>query len=353
MKIAPSIRIAGGIVVALVLYFVLRNPVSQTDTVATNDEPAFTVITAQANAQEWRDVVTIRGETQAMRKVIVRAETSGVVSETPIDQGTEVKQGDLLCKLSVDARAAQLNEARATLNKARLDYDAAKALSAEGFQSQTGVAGAKAALDLAAASMERASVELAKTKIIAPFDGVFDARDVDVGDFISVGAACGTVIQRDPYLITGTVSEKVVARITKGDRGVATLATGETVDGIVRFVAAAADPVTRTFRIELETPNPDGRLRDGVTAQFDVFARNRRAHILPRSAVVLNENGVTGVKTLDSDNTVVFNPITLLDDTAEGIWVSGLDGNVMIIVRGQNYVRPGETVAFKLESDAS
>ena len=340
--------------IALIVYFVVRGLDNGQTTQTTASEVGFSVIASPSTPREWRDVITVRGEAQAIRKVIAKAETSGVVAKTPVDPGSFVKTGDLLCELSVDARIAQLNEAKAALKKAQLDFDAAKALSEEGFQSATGVAGAQAALDLSRASVERASIEYSKTKIKAPFDGVFDDRDVEVGDFIRVGDPCGTLIQQDPFLITGAVSERVVARISKGDRGIATLATGEIIEGVVRFVGTAADPETRTFRVELQADNADRVLRDGVTAEFDIFASNRTAHIVPRSAIVLDEDGVLGVKTLDPSNMVIFNPVTLLEDGDDGVWIDGLSDVVNIIIRGQNYVRAGETVGAELrQSEAS
>jgi multidrug efflux system membrane fusion protein len=161
---------------------------------------------------------------------------------------------------------------------------------------------------------------------------------------MGIGDPCATVIQRSPFLVTGAVSERDVSKLSKGDRGVARLATGETIEGTVRLVASAADPATRTFNVELEIPNEDGALRDGVTAEFKVFAEERNAHRVPRSALVLNDAGDIGVRTVSSDNVVGFAAVRLIGETASGVWVSGLEGNVTVIVRGQEYVSAGQTV---------
>ena len=266
------------------------------------------------------------------------------MESTPASQGALVSKGDVLCRLKVDARQAALNEARASLAKAKLDYDAAVKLAAEGFRSDTSVAGAKATLDLAKASIEQASINLAKTKITAPFDGMFDKRMVEAGDLMNIGDPCGAVVQQNPFLITGAVSEKDVAKIALGDKGSARLVTGETIEGEVSFVAVAADPLTRTFDVELEVPNEDGALRDGVTAEFTVFAARRDAHLAPHAALTLDNNGSIGVKTVSADNHVSFTPVSLLGETAEGVWLSGLDGDVALITRGQDFVTDGQEV---------
>jgi len=346
MNVSQSVKLAGIIVAVAVLWFMIRGTFSSEEVMAEAvAEPArFTVIAKTINPQEWRDVIAVRGRTEAEKKVIVRAETAGAVAETPTPLGAAVKAGDVLCRIGVDARRAQLAEAEAALARAELDFNAARRLNEEGFRAETGVAAARAARDQAAAQAERARLELAKTDIVAPFDGVFDHRAAEVGDFLSIGDPCGTVIQPTPFLITGAVSERDVGKISRGDRGVATLATGETVEGVVRFVAAAADPATRTFNVELETPNEDGKLRDGVTAEFRIFAEKRNAHQAPRSALVLNDEGEVGVRTLNDDNVVRFDKVTLIGEEETGVWVDGLAGAVRIITQGQSFVSAGQKV---------
>ncbi len=152
------------------------------------------------------------------------------------------------------------------------------------------------------------------------------------------------MIQRSPFLVVGAVSERDVSKIRAGNRGAANLATGETVEGVVRFVSASADPATRTFDVELQVPNDDGALRDGVTADFKVYAEESSAHRVPRSALVLDDDGQIGVRILTADNIVAFEPVRLIGETPSGVWVSGLNGAVRLIVRGQGYVGAGQKV---------
>ncbi len=348
MNVSQSVKLAGIFVALIVLYFLMKGlfgggaaPSEETPGAAPE---SFTVVYQTIAPADWRDEVIVRGRTKAERKVVVRAEISGAIAETPAELGALVSEGDVLCRINVDARAAQLAEARASLAKAKLDYDAAVKLSEGGFRSETAVASAKALRDQAAAQLERAQNDLAKTDIKAPFDGVYDERHVETGDFMNVGDPCATVIQRSPFLVVGAVSERDVAKINKGDRGRARLATGETVEGVVRFVSTSAEPATRTFDVELEIPNEDGLLRDGVTAEFTVFAEARSAHRVPRVALVLADDGEIGVRTLNEDNIVEFNPVRLIGETPLGVWVAGLSGDARVITGGQLYVTAGQQV---------
>lgn len=355
MQISQSVKLAGLIVLLVVLYFLVRSVFSGVGTAAVEAAAPddFTVLAETVSPTPWQDEIIVRGRTEAARKVVVRAETAGVVAATPAERGAFVEEGAVLCRIAVDARRAQRAEARAALAKAKLDYDAAVGLSAEGFRSDAAVASARAARDQAAAAVEQAEVELEKTDIRAPFAGIFDDRPVEAGDFLKIGDACGTLIQRSPFLVVGAVSEKDVAKIAKGDRGSATLATGETVEGVIRFIAAAADPATRTFTVELEAPNEDGAIRDGVTAEFTIFATKRDAHKLPRSALTLNDAGQIGARIVNGDGAVRFVRLNLLGESVDGVWVSGLQGDATVITRGQDFVTEGQIVNVEFTSDSA
>ncbi|MEM9169566.1 MAG: efflux RND transporter periplasmic adaptor subunit [Pseudomonadota bacterium] len=348
MKVSSSVLTALAIFGVVAAYFVFRSLFAgggATDDGAEATAPLFTVVVDDVAPTPWRDEIVVRGRTEALRKVTVRAETPGAIAQTPAREGAVVKKGDILCQLRVDARRAAVNEADASVAKASLDYDAALALEKDGFQAATAVATRKAALDQARAALEQARLELTRTDIVAPFDGVFDERTAEVGDFLKVGEPCGVVIQNEPFLVSGAVSERDVAKINVGDKGAATLATGERIEGAVRFVAASADARTRTFRVELEIPNPEGSLRDGVTADFTVFAARREAYNVPRSALTLNDNGVLSVRHVVGGDTVEDVAVAILGEDAQGVWIDGLEGTAALITRGQDNVRDGQKVA--------
>jgi multidrug efflux system membrane fusion protein len=347
MQLSASVKTALAILAGLVLYFGARTIFAGAGD-SSVDEAAkgpFRVVVETVSPAPWRDEVVVHGRTEALRKVIVRAETTGVVAETPVEPGAIVERGETLCRLKIDARRAALAEARAALAKADLDYDAAVKLAEAGFRAETGVAAAKAARELARASVEQASLAIAKTNIDAPFAGIFDARLAEAGDFLNTGDPCGVLIQQNPFLVVGAVSERDVAKIAKGDRGVARLAEGKTIEGVVRVVATAADEATRTFEVQLEVANDSGALRDGLTASFTVFADRREAYLIARSALSLDDQGRIGVRFVDAGDIVGFAPVALLGEAENGVWVSGLTGAVRVITRGQDFVSPGQKVA--------
>ena len=346
MGLSSSVKISLAILALVLVYFGVHSLFGSETTV---DEEVigpvlFHVIAEEVQSEPRQDVVKIRGRSEAARKVTVRAETPGMIEATPTKPGTHVKKGDVLCQLREDARRANLNEARAAQKRAKLDYDAAARLAEEGFRAETSLAAVRAALDLASARVEQTELELDRIKITAPFDGVFDDRLAEAGDFLRVGEACGVLIQQSPFLIVGAVAERDVAKIKVGDKGIARLVTGEEVEGVLRFVATSADEATRTFDVELEVPNTEGTLRDGVTAEFEVFASSEDAYLMPRSALTLDDAGKIGVRTVDGKNIVGFAPIRIVGESDNGVWVAGPTGTFDVITRGQDFVRAGQEV---------
>lgn len=351
-RLHRSHYIAIGIAVAIGLWFltgILSGPDNNgSDLTAAEAEAANSAATrvrvTESTAEMRQSFITIRGRTEAKRAVEVRAETQGTVIELPVEKGERVKEGDVLCRLKLDARDAQLAEARALVKQRRLEYDASRQLAEKGYRAPTVAAGSKAAYDAAQARLKQMEIEVSQTKILAPFDGVFDARPVDVGDYMRIGDVCGLVVELDPLLIAGQVSEDRVGALSIGAPGKARLVTGETVEGKIHFVAKTAEPATRTFRVELEVPNKDFSVRAGITAEIIVPGVEILAHRIPSGVIALNDSGVVGVRTVTEDGRVAFNEIRLIDDTPEGLWVAGLPQKVTLITVGQDYVTEGQKV---------
>src|SRR4029077_19177943 len=137
----------------------------------------------------------------------------------------------------------------------RLQMQASASLAAKGFRSPTQVLSDQANLDAASAAVRAAEVALSQVNIRAPFAGVFDHRDAEVGTYLSPGQPCGTMIELNPLLIVVDLPETETGLVHVGATATAKLVSGEIVTGRVRFVARDADPTTRTYRVEITAPN--------------------------------------------------------------------------------------------------
>lgn len=308
---------------------------------STNDTPSVRV--AALSASERAATVTVRGRTQALHAVDVRAEVDGTVKAIHFDKGQKVKTGDVLCEIDVNDRGAKVQQMNAMVAQTGKELEVAQELFKQGFRSKTQLAQTQAAYEAAKAGASTMGIQLANTKIRAPFDGYVDDRYVDVGDYMRAGDKCEMVYAPEPFLAVGAVSEHDVGQITIGDPASATLVTGQTVNGKVRFVADRADATTRTFRVEVELPNADNSLRDGVSADIHIPVRRVAAvHISP-GILVLNDSGAVGVRVVQN-GVVHFLPIQIVSDGPDGMWIAGVPEHVNIITVGQEFVTDGEKV---------
>lgn len=352
------------------------------------------VVAIHSTAQMIDSAVVLRGETEADRQVEVRSEISGLVISEPIRRGTQVTTGQELCRLDTGTRDAKLAEARARLSEARarvpstqaglieaearleeamIKDNAARKLSQSGFASSTrvasaaasvraaeaGVQGARSGLEATQAGIESAQAlvagatrEMERLSISAPFGGLLESDTAELGSLMQKGSLCGTVIRLDPIRIVGFVPETEVNRVHVSALAAARLTNGHQVTGQVTFVSRSADPLTRTFRVEIAVPNHDQQIRDGQTAEILIASDGASAHLIPQSALTLNDEGTLGVRLVDANDVVRFNAIELLRDSPEGIWVEGLPAQADVIIIGQEYVQEGVPVAPFFEEPA-
>ncbi|MFN3232619.1 MAG: efflux RND transporter periplasmic adaptor subunit [Alphaproteobacteria bacterium] len=317
---------------------------------ALETEDALTAVRASVlTARPYTSDVVIRGRTQAIRKVDLRSELKGQVAALPVEKGARVKAGQVICRLSVDDREARLAEAEALARQRELEANAAKRLMEKGHRSETATAGAMAQLDAARAQVAQIKVEMENTAIRAPFDGIINSRPVEIGAYLQEGDICATLVEQNPYLVVGDISEQDVGTVAVGDKGLVRLTTGEELEGTVRFISTVANQATRTFRVELVVPNDDLTLRDGITAMTRIAVRETTAHLLSPAFLVLDDKGTVGVRTVDQNNVVQFKPVNIVGDGPEGVWIKGLDENESVITVGHEYVRSGQEVTVEAD----
>jgi multidrug efflux system membrane fusion protein len=349
-------------------------------------ERHVSVLAQRSSAQQVDSTILARGQTEAARQVDVRSETSGLIISDPLRRGAYVTAGQALCVLAsgtknailneviarldeaksrVPEAEARLTEAKARLVEAEINDRAAKQLSQGGFASETRVAATTAAVEsahadvssaqtgvqsarsgtrAAEANVQAAESDITKLTLTAPFNGLLETDTAELGSLLQPGASCATVIQLDPIKLVGFLPETEVDKVTVGAIAGARLASGAETSGRVTFLSRAADPLTRTFRVEVTVPNTDLSIRDGQTAELRIQSEGRKAHLLPASSLTLNDKGHLGVRVVDADKRAKFISVVMLRDTVDGVWLTGLPDDVDVIVVGQEFVIDGVPV---------
>jgi multidrug efflux system membrane fusion protein len=288
--------------------------------------------------------IVINGKTAPVRHVELRAETTGRVLEIEVEEGALVGTGDVLVRLDPRDRELVKLEAEAVLRQRRIELEAAKKLGQKGFQAETNVALAEASFAAAEAALKRAEMDLDHIVIRAPFAGILDRRHVEIGDFLDIGDPIAMLLDQDPFLVVGDLTETDVGKVGLGMATTVRLAGGDQVNGAVSYVASQADEQTRTFEIEIEVPNPSGRLAAGASAEIRLSLEQVSAHRVSPSVLTLADDGALGVKTVDAEDVVVFMPVEIAKADDDNVWLTGLPDEVRLITVGQGFVSDGVEV---------
>ncbi|MEM1313080.1 MAG: efflux RND transporter periplasmic adaptor subunit [Pseudomonadota bacterium] len=317
------------------------------------EAPAVKVVAYRSTAQPVEGTVLMRGRTEAHRSVYLRAETPGLVISDPLRAGARVSEGQVLCRLESGEREARLSEAQARLAQAQADADAANALVERGITAENTAIARRAALQAAQASVRAAEIDMERLTLEAPFDGVLETDAAEIGSLLRVGDECARIIALDPIKLVGFVTEADVDKLEFGQAAFARLVSGKQMAGSISFISRSADETTRTFRVEVTAQNPQGQVRDGLTAEIVVPLAGGAAHLTPQNALTLDDAGRLGVRVVENDR-ARFIPVDILRETREGLWLSGLPERADIIFVGQEYVADGRAVEATLEdwSDA-
>ena len=290
-----------------------------------------------------RDLV-ITGRTEAVREVDVKAETTGTIVAVPVRKGQRVAKGAVLAQIAMDDRKARLTEAAALVDQRRIAYQAAEKLSEKNFRSAVTLAQNKADLEAARAALENITLDIERCTIRAPFSGVIDDLPAEQGYFVNIGGSVARVVDVDPVLVVGQVSERHVGELRLGDLAEVRLVTGAEIGGTVRFVSRTANPATRTFRVEIEVDNPEGAIVEGMTATLRLTLGRVMAHRVTPAVLTLSDDGVLGIKAVDAEGIVRFHPASLVSEGQDGVWLGDLPETLNLITVGQEFVRTGQRV---------
>ncbi|SKA77146.1 membrane fusion protein, multidrug efflux system [Prosthecobacter debontii] len=348
--------------------------------------PPTAVIVAKVTQQTVPIYVENVGQTEAAETVEIRARVDGFIIEAPFKEGSLVKKGDLLFKIDprpyeavVDQSKANVAKAEATQERARADLARLEPLVASSAISKqdrdtaaTTVKVAEADLLAAKAALATAELNLGYATMVAPFDGMVGARQVDVGNYVSgsaQNALLATVSTTNPMRVSFNVAEQNYLRFQRrfmGDEEAKEqhsaqmefellLGDGSVYEtkGHFEYADRALDPRTGTLKVVVSFANPEYLLRPGQFARVRAKTEEKpEALLVPQRAVSETQN-LQMVLVVGEGNKVEQRPIKT-DGRYQDQFVvtSGLKAGETVIVEGVQKARPGMQVNPQEEAEA-
>jgi membrane fusion protein (multidrug efflux system) len=287
------------------------------------------------------------GTIEAGEAITVVSEINASVKSLPFEEGNAIRKNDLIARLDDSQLRAEVDRAEAVRDQNRATFDRIKAVVDAGAGTPQDLDDAAAALRVAEADLALARARLAKTRIVAPFDGILGVRRVSPGAFLRAGDAITDLAMIHEIRIRFSAPERFLGKLVRGAPVlVATTAfPGLEINGNVDVVEPVLDPTTRSATLVARASNPEGKFRPGMSANVSaVLSAREQALTIPSEAVFV-EGSQAFVYIVRPDSTVAKTPLTLgtrLPDIVEV--VEGLNAGEKVVRAGHQKLFPGAKV---------
>jgi membrane fusion protein (multidrug efflux system) len=306
-------------------------------------------VPVEVAALERGDVFAVYTGTASLETdsdALVVAKVAGQVVEILAEEGDRVEEGQVLARLDGDRLRLDMERSHANLRKLEQEYNRSVELYERGLVSSGAFEGLKYELESLRAIYRLAQLEYSYTRIRAPISGVVVQRHIRQGNTISVNDPVFQVTELDPLIAYIHIPEREFRRLEPGQPAELRLDAipGQRFQAKVQRISPVVDPVTGTFKVTMEVPDQDGRLKPGMFGRFNIVWDARHDVLLaPRVAIV--------------DDDISDSVFVIVDGKAERRTVrtgyardaqveilDGLEGHEEIVVIGQAGLRDGAQV---------
>ena len=252
------------------------------------DGAKTSVIVAEARRDRIVSRVEALGTTRANEVIRVTTSVAEKVKAIHFSDGQKVAAGALLVDLESDEERAELQAAEAVLDESRAAFNRVKKLERSQFAAKAQLDETRAAMDEAIARIAVAQARLADRSIRAPFAGTLGLRTISVGELVESGDEITTLTDNSIIKLDFSVPSEYLASVRPGlaIEARATAFGDRLFEGEVKSLSNQVDPVTRTFIVRAELPNPDGAMLPGLLMTVDLLQNPREAIIVPEEAVI-------------------------------------------------------------------
>ncbi len=295
------------------------------------------------------------GSTLARRSVEIKPLTSGRVEAIHFEPGAQVAAGDVLASLDDDIERANLAEAEAALNEAKLALDRANMLRQSSTVSQAQVETLISQHAIARAALDRARRRLADREVRAPFAGITGLARVDPGAVVDDETVITTLDDRREIDVEFSLPETLYGRVSAGLRVSAMAAAfpERRFAGEIISVDTRIDPAGRAFKVRARMPNEDLALPAGMFLHVTVVLDVRQALVIPEESVVA-EGDSAYVWVAGDDDRASRRVVSLGQRDAGSVEViDGLAEGERVVVRGVQRLRDGAPIKVLGERDAA
>ncbi|MBP1150306.1 MULTISPECIES: efflux RND transporter periplasmic adaptor subunit [Methylocaldum] len=219
----------------------------------------------------------------------IAARQAGHLVELNVDEGSQVRKGQVLARLDDADLRNTVEELAARVRFARTQYQRLQELVRRNVIAKVELDRARSDLEAAEAALERARAQRDFMTLTAPADGLIIRRDGEIGQFIPAGQALFYLSCCAPLRVTAEVDEEDILRVHVGQKAVlrADALPDEVLDGEVSEITPKGDPIARSYRVRIRLADPE-KLQVGMTVDANLIVSERENALLVPSTAVQN-----------------------------------------------------------------
>mgnify|MGYP001827290935 FL=1 len=326
------------------------------DSESTETEEEIIAVPVEVGLPTRGDIFAVYSGTapiEAFAEADVIAKVAGEVREILVEEGDNVRKGQVLARLDGDRLRLELSQSEANLNKLQRDYERNVDLKEKGLISTGDFDKIRYEMEALEASYNLARLELDYTQIRAPIDGVVSNRYVRLGNTVSVNDPVFEVTSLDPLVAYLHVPEREYRNIREGQIvgiDIDALA-GQRIVAAVTRVSPVVDPNTGTFKITIEISDEQRRIKPGMFGRISiVYDQHVNVLQVPRSAI-LEDDGETSVFVVEDDKAMRRQVVTGYSNAGKIEVVEGLTDDDQVITVGQIGLKDEALVTIINESE--
>ena len=323
------------------------------------------VTSAKVQTQVWESGLSAVGTFESVEGVTVSAELTGKVSKIFFESGTHVKAGTRLLQQDTSSEEAQLREAKASVDLAKINLKRSRRLLATKAVSQSDYDSAEARLKEAVAHADNSRSLIAKKNIRAPFSGRLGIRRVNLGQDLREGDAIVSLQTLNPIYVNFSVAQKYFSKLSTGmiTRISSDAMPDSDLQGIVTSINPEVDSVTRNIQLQATVDNDDEKVLPGMFAKINLILPAKEiVSIIPATAVLNAPYGDSVFVIEDAEKTTDGKPSKVVRQQivrvgkGRGDYVSVLEGlkeNQVVVSSGVFKLSNGQAVVIdnKLSPD--
>jgi membrane fusion protein (multidrug efflux system) len=309
--------------------------------------PPTPVEVAEATSQKVVDKFDVVGTIEADEAVIIVSEIDAMVVGLPFDEGRAIERGELIALLDDSQLAAEVSRTEALRAQSQASYERVKALVDQGAGPLQDLDNVAASLKVAESNLAVAKARFAKTRIVAPFDGIIGARRVSVGTFLRPGDRITELANINNIRVSFSAPESFLSRLSRGaDVTLSTMAYPDhQVSGKIIAIEPVINPDTRNVRVVARVPNPGRRFLPGMSANIAAVLGVRPNAITIPSEAIFATGNMSFVFLVKPDSTVAQTAVELGTRMADLVEViSGLESGARVVRAGHQKLYNGARV---------